>query len=337
MASNNQNKSTTTVSEEAISYPNNFYQGTAPKDHSCFFHSFQQSLEQQRGIKVSAKQLRKDCADFANSVSVPDWFKNAINASYELRHNNQTEKHEEVLRKETIDQYKEKIMQDYRWGDPDIEGKILCKKYNVKLHIIEKNPLCTTSSDQPQFLHQLIDADKNCNVDASDSTGLYNGIYSDSSIIHIINMGNNHFDPVLDKNLLEPVLNKNLQEQQDYELAKNLQIEEDLEGVKYLQNEELQISQDFELARNLQIEEIATYIKNTQSIDPLKDFVRKVIEIFNKLIQQNDRGNIQNVVDECVRHFDRQQVLIDKQQSPSCKMEEVKLTCCTPSHGISCA
>ncbi|MCA4773725.1 OTU domain-containing protein [Wolbachia endosymbiont of Mansonella perstans] len=100
-------------------YPGNFHVGQAIDDGSRFFDSFRQRLEQQQGIKVNIKQLRKDCKEFAQN-NPPKWFTDAITRS-----------------SETVDDYKVNIMHNDRWGNSGIEGRILCEKYNVKSYIVE--------------------------------------------------------------------------------------------------------------------------------------------------------------------------------------------------------
>ncbi|MCA4774724.1 hypothetical protein IHO40_00850 [Wolbachia endosymbiont of Mansonella ozzardi] len=100
-------------------YPDDFHLGQAIDDGSCFFDSFRQGLEQQQGIKVNIEQLRKDCKEFAQN-NPQKWFTDAI-----------------ARNSETVDDYKVNIMHNDRWGDSDIEGRVLCERYNVKSYIVE--------------------------------------------------------------------------------------------------------------------------------------------------------------------------------------------------------
>lgn len=50
-------------------YPNRFYVKEAIANGSCFFDSFRQSLEQQKGDKVTVKELREVCKEFAQENS----------------------------------------------------------------------------------------------------------------------------------------------------------------------------------------------------------------------------------------------------------------------------
>ncbi len=239
-------------------YPDNFYVGQAIGNGSCFFDSFRQSLEQQTGEQVTAEKLRNDCREFAQK-NPPKWFTNAIVNSHD--NNGQH-------RSETVDNYTADIMRNSRWGDPDVEGRILCEKYKVKLHVIENQ----TVDNQDLSLHELIDNS------GSKSAGEYNKVdYDDSSTVHIINKGGLHFEPLLDRNKSSA---KQLQEQEDFLLAKKLQLDEILEYCN--------LSKD--------ISERAEVEKG-----------------FDKLLAENAGGKIGDVVGQCVSDI-KQRI---EQQNPS--------------------
>ncbi|CAI5594043.1 MULTISPECIES: OTU domain-containing protein [Wolbachia] len=239
-------------------YPDNFYVGQAIGNGSCFFDSFRQSLEQQTGEQVTAEKLRNDCREFAQK-NPPKWFTNAIVNSHD--NNGQH-------RSETVDNYTADIMCNSRWGDPDVEGRILCEKYKVKLHVIENQ----TVDNQDLSLHELIDNS------GSKSAGEYNKVdYDDSSTVHIINKGGLHFEPLLDRNKSSA---KQLQEQEDFLLAKKLQLDEILEYCN--------LSKD--------ISERAEVEKG-----------------FDKLLAENADGKIGDVVGQCVSDI-KQRI---EQQNPS--------------------
>ncbi|AOV88131.1 hypothetical protein WH35_01895 [Wolbachia endosymbiont of Drosophila incompta] len=187
-------------------YPDNFYVGQAIGNGSCFFDSFRQSLEQQTGEQVTAEKLRNDCREFAQK-NPPKWFTNAIVNSHD--NNGQH-------RSETVDDYTADIMRNSRWGDPDVEGRILCEKYKVKLHVIENQ----TVDNQDLSLHELIDNS------GSKSAGEYNKVdYGDSSTVHIINKGGLHFEPLLDRNKSSA---KQLQEETRFPISKKTAARRDL-------------------------------------------------------------------------------------------------------------
>ncbi|WP_264338345.1 hypothetical protein [Wolbachia endosymbiont (group A) of Cheilosia soror] len=255
------------TSLSSSSYPDNFHVGQAIGNGSCFFDSFRQSLEQQKGEQVTVEKLRNDCREFAQK-NPPKWFTNAIVNSHD--NNGQH-------RSETVDDYTANIMRNDRWGDPDIEGRILCEKYKVKLHVIENQ----TVDNQDLSLHELIDNS------GSKSADEYNKVdYNDSSIVHIINKGYSHFEPLLD-------INKSL--------AKQLQ-----EETKLKQEQE---QEDFLLAKKLQLDEILEYCNLSKDI-PERAEVKKG---FDKLLAENADGKIGDVVGQCVSDI-KQRI---EQQNPS--------------------
>ncbi|YCH11379.1 hypothetical protein LA754_02855 [Wolbachia endosymbiont of Muscidifurax uniraptor] len=241
--------------------------------------SFRQSLEQQTGEQVTVEKLRNDCREFAQK-NPPKWFTNAIVNSHD--NNGQH-------RSETVDDYTADIMRNSRWGDPDVEGRILCEKYKVKLHVIENR----TVDNQDLSLHELIDNS------GSKSAGEYNKVdYDDSSIVHIINKGGLHFEPLLDRNK---------------SLAKQLQ-----EETKLKQEQE---QEDFLLAKKLQLDEILEYCNLSKDISERAEFEKG----FDKLLAENADGKIGDVVGQCVSDIKQRIERSEKQNpssSPRCSMEE---------------
>lgn len=238
------------------SYPDNFYVGQAIGNGSCFFDSFRQSLEQQTGEQVTVEKLRNDCKEFAQN-NPPEWFINAITNSYD---------NSGQRRSETVDNYTVNIMRNGRWGDPEVEGRILCGKYGVKLHVVENQ----TVDNQDLSLHQLIDDS------GSKNAGEYNKVnYDDSSVLHVINKGYAHFEPLLDRK-------KSLAKQEQ---------------------------EDFLLAKKLQVEEILEYC-NVSKDNPKRAEVEKR---FDELLTENAGGKICDVVGQCVSDI-KQRI---EQQNPS--------------------
>ncbi|WP_264706714.1 NACHT domain-containing protein [Wolbachia endosymbiont (group B) of Archips podanus] len=162
-------------SDDNLKLPENFRVGQAIADGNCFFDSFRQGLEQQLGIKVTVEQLRQYCKEFAQN-SPPEWFINAIAKSHD---NNG------AVRKETPDSYIVNILSNNRWGDSEVEGRILCEKYRVKLHIIEKHAV----EGKEVWLDQIVNSGGSRSVDSID--------YNEENTIHIINRGSAHFEPIL--------------------------------------------------------------------------------------------------------------------------------------------
>jgi hypothetical protein len=258
-------------------YPDNFHVGKAIGNGSCFFDSFRQGLEQQKGIEVTVEQLRRDCKEFAQN-NPPEWFISGISNDFD-----------EVRGRFvncgiTCDQYINKIEKNEFWGRPDIEGRMLCGKYGVKLHVVESNPLCAVSNQQDPFLHQLIDSSDSKNA------GEYNEVnYDDSSVLHIINKGHAHFEPLLDRK-------KSLAKQEQ---------------------------EDFLLAKKLQLDEILEYC-NISKDSPKKEEVEKR---FDELLAKNADGKISDVVEQCVSDIKQRVQRSEKQSplSPSCGIEEARV------------
>ncbi len=262
-------------------YPDNFYVGQAIGNGSCFFDSFRQSLEQQTGEQVTAEKLRNDCREFAQK-NPPKWFTDAIANGYD--NNGQH-------RSETVDDYTANIMRNDRWGDPDVEGRILCEKYKVKLHVIENQ----TVDNQDLFLHELIDNS------GTKSAGEYNKVnYDDSSVLHVINKGHAHFEPLLDRN-------KSLAKQEQ-------------EETKLKQEQE---QEDCLLAKKLQLDEILEYCNLSKDISERAEVEKR----FDELLAENADGKICDVVEQCVSDIKQHIQRSEKQKSlsPSCSMEEAKI------------
>ncbi|MFP3016835.1 MAG: hypothetical protein ACEY3H_04650 [Wolbachia sp.] len=254
------------------SYPDDFYVGQAIDNGSCFFDSFRQGLEQQKEIKVTVEQLRVDCKEFAQN-NPPEWFVHSIANSYD---------NDGQHRSETVDDYTADIMRNGRWGSSYVEARILCEKYGVKLHVIESNPLHAIDTQQDRFLHELIDNS------GSKSAGEYNKVdYNDSSIVHIINKGYSHFEPLLD-------IKKSL--------AKQLQ-----EETKLKQEQE-----DHLLAKQLQLDEILEYCNLSKDISERAEVEKR----FDELLAENANGKICDVVEQCVSDI-KQRIECSEEQNPS--------------------
>ncbi|XGA08004.1 MAG: ankyrin repeat domain-containing protein [Wolbachia endosymbiont of Xenopsylla cheopis] len=163
--------------------PKDFQIGQSVTDGNCFFDSFRQGLQQQRGITVTSEQLRKICQEFVQQGNLPKWFKDNITNSCD---NSGNKRHETVI------QYIKNIMDCNRWGNPEVEGRILCQKYNVKLHIAETQNMATGG-----YIHQIISA-------AAGPKSVDNVSYR-RNMIHMINKGNNHFEPILRRQNREEV------------------------------------------------------------------------------------------------------------------------------------
>ncbi|WP_250295666.1 OTU domain-containing protein [Wolbachia endosymbiont of Oedothorax gibbosus] len=266
--------------EQKLNKPDNFYVGKAISNGSCFFDSFRQSLEQQAGVQVTIEQLRNDCKRFAQN-NPTEWFISKIGNDFD------EVKGKFVNRGITCDQYVNSIEKNEFWGRSDIEGRILCGKYGVKLHVLESNPLHAHDNRQDPFLHQLIDSSGSKNV------GEYNKVdYDNSSVLHIINRSHAHFEPLLNR------LAKQTQEHQDFLLAKQLQEQE------YAQ--QLQEREDYSLAMRFQEQQDSLLAKEVQEQEDL---------LYAKQLQGQE--------EKFARQLQEQPLA--QSLNPRCSMEEVKI------------
>lgn len=231
---------------------------------AVFFDSFRQSLEQQAGIQVTVEQLRNDCKRFAQD-NPSEWFISKIGNDFDEVEG------EFINRGITCDQYINRIEKNEFWGRTDIEGRILCGKYDVKLHVVESNPLIITDNQQDPFLHQLIDSL------GSKNAGEYNRVdYNDNSVLHIVNSGHAHFEPLLNrlaKQTQEQLFAKQLQEQEDLIYAQQLQEREDYSLAMKFQEQE---QKDSLFAREVQEQEDLIYAKWLQGQE--EKFARQLQE-----------------------------------------------------------
>ncbi|QUI60558.1 ankyrin repeat domain-containing protein [Wolbachia endosymbiont of Spodoptera picta] len=79
------------------------------------------------------------------------------------------------------------------WGLPEIEGRIICIVYNVRLHFVE----ITLNGDKEVVItHHLIDKE-GYQKDILNSEILSKKIYYTKDTIHIVNQGGLHFQPIL--------------------------------------------------------------------------------------------------------------------------------------------
>ncbi|WP_265027626.1 OTU domain-containing protein [Wolbachia endosymbiont (group B) of Chorthippus parallelus] len=133
--------------------PSGFKIGAAVGAGDCFFDSVAQRLNELKNSKIfSVKSLREDCVNSANKYR-DEIIKDAGGGGYFLPQKNiafsdlgniKDEKGNDVPDvKKTFNRYLESIRKtaeegDYPiWGRPEIEGKIICEKYKVKIKVIE--------------------------------------------------------------------------------------------------------------------------------------------------------------------------------------------------------
>ncbi|WP_264336128.1 OTU domain-containing protein [Wolbachia endosymbiont (group B) of Agriphila tristella] len=175
------------MQENESSLPSGFRAGKAAAGGDCFFDSFRQGLEETKSIDVTVKALRGVCKDFASkalgnpSHESYNWFRNAIKGKL-VEHNNPDKGNFE-----NIDQYVREICESKVWGDSDIEGRILCGHYGVKLYVAEMQ------KGADKYNYVLVDSK------GVHDRGLDPYDYDASDTIRLVNQGTGHFEPVLRK------------------------------------------------------------------------------------------------------------------------------------------
>ncbi|MDX5526934.1 MAG: ankyrin repeat domain-containing protein [Wolbachia endosymbiont of Andrena nigroaenea] len=290
-------------SDDNLKLPENFRVGQAIADGNCFFDSFRQELEQQLKIKVTVEQLRQYCKEFAQN-NPPEWFINAIANSHD---NNG------AVRKETPDSYIVNILSNNRWGDSEVEGRILCEKYRVKLHIVEKHVV----EGKELWLDQIVNSEGSRSVDSID--------YNEENTIHIINRGNAHFEPILSTQEIQ----HNKQQSPDYDdeitpeeelinIIKSRDSEEEkLAKIKRLFEKEPKPDINFQgkdngtplhiAVRKKELKVIEWLVKNGAKIDIKNSRDRTSLDITEK----RDTPNGQDIVQILKSHI--QQVSVEEQ------------------------
>jgi hypothetical protein len=169
----------------------------------CFFDSVARGLKQLKiDMQFTVESLRMVCKDFARDnqdikkkviddarqspeyVMVPnsdvdddelwDFYLNNIECTRNSR--------EKIETKDNQDHRYGSTMHLPIWGRPEVEGQMICQKYNIKLHIIEYHP-------DLKLLHQVIDSSGSQSVEDVD--------YDEENVVHIINGGNAHFKAII--------------------------------------------------------------------------------------------------------------------------------------------
>ncbi len=176
-------------SDDNPELPGNFKVGQAIGGGDCFFDSVAQELKRLKPeMDFTVKSLREVCKRFAQSQLENDqsWLEGALR--------NEAEPISVYVPRieftaNDIEQKSESVnvlgLNSPIWGRSEIEGRIICKEYNVKLHIVEKHVV----AGKEVWLDQIVNSEGSRSVDGVD--------YNEENTIHIINRGNAHFEPIL--------------------------------------------------------------------------------------------------------------------------------------------
>lgn len=157
-------------------YPEKLKIGAAIKTGDCFFDSVAQGLNElniKPDYRFTAKSLRKDCADYARANRKPDqWVYKAVIRDAGEYFVPQKDPDGEVISENGLNKqdkaksffkYLEYITNTHTadapiWGRPDIEGRMICEKYEVEFYIYsidEESQKVTvtkiTAHDDPEF------------------------------------------------------------------------------------------------------------------------------------------------------------------------------------------
>ncbi|APR97793.1 ankyrin repeat domain-containing protein [Wolbachia endosymbiont of Folsomia candida] len=214
--------------------PDNFEISSAIGGGDCFFDSVAQGLKQLKPeMDFTVKSLREVCKRFAQSqLSIGgSWLKEALK--------NENEQINEYIPRieftaNDIEQQSEVAsvlgLTSPMWGRTEIEGRIICKEYGVKLHIIEKH----TVQGKEIWTDQIVDESGSRSIDDID--------YSEDNTIHVVNKGRLHFEPILNKarvrktvqqeNRLSPLDNRQPKSDQQQEHENSGQVSNPLEQLK---------------------------------------------------------------------------------------------------------
>lgn len=176
-------------------YPEKLKIGAAIKTGDCFFDSVAQGLNElniKPDYRFTAKSLRKDCADYARANRKPDqWVYKAVIRDAGEYFVPQKDPDGEVISENGLNKqdkaksffkYLEYITNTHTadapiWGRPDIEGRMICEKYEVELYIYsidEESQKVTVTKitahdDDPAVFIQDIDLDQ-LEIDSSKKT-----------------------------------------------------------------------------------------------------------------------------------------------------------------------
>ncbi|MEW9824491.1 MAG: hypothetical protein AB2992_04875 [Candidatus Symbiodolus clandestinus] len=183
--------------------PNGFTEGTALGGGNCFFDSLAQGMNKLSipgpGGLFTVKLLRQTCYEYAknNSAAVyqtdKTWSQviseDADGGGYVVYGNNESGNFDSYLVGIQLTTTQEVKGRSPIWGRPEIEGRMLCNKFGIKLHVVEKQ----TVEDEVITVHQLIDRTGSKSIDDSETATLYRN----DKVLHILNEGRDHFVPIL--------------------------------------------------------------------------------------------------------------------------------------------
>ncbi len=169
--------------------PNGLTIGSAITGDDRFFHSFLQCIQQVKpGKTFSIKTLRINCKNFAKkNVNQDDsWIKELLDNNHALpcieEYVTQVEfTSDDIVSPKAAALHLQKAIP----GCPEIDGRILCNVYNVKLHVIEKHIV----HGKTYFLDLVVDS-----FVSKHSNDIQ---YEESDVVHVLQEEVNKYLPIL--------------------------------------------------------------------------------------------------------------------------------------------
>lgn len=154
--------------------PPNCKIGRSLTNEDSFYDSFRQGLEV-NGIFVNVVRLKEICKSFASDP--PVWFKEGIKKSVNSPGR---------VGKIKWNEFGKNVCDKNIWNDPDVQGWILCEKYDMTLYLIEKQNVY----GMEKYLTQIID---------KESYTTYNGalFLTGKAKITVVNFGSGFYEPML--------------------------------------------------------------------------------------------------------------------------------------------
>ncbi|MGL9759141.1 MAG: ankyrin repeat domain-containing protein, partial [Wolbachia sp.] len=211
-----------------LKLPKGFTIGKAIGRGDCFFDAVAQGLKQLKPeTNFTVKSLREICREQAlgkqeikdkvikdarnrgdNTIVLPPvdvsdgelWKTYLIRIEYTVEDIEKIEGESPCLYKKLTDLKYGSTLKVPIWGRPEIEGKIICSKYKVRLHLIE---VITTVDGENVLIHSILDSE-GYKKDILNHEIFNEEVYNRKDTIHILNRGRSHFEPVLRKTMEEP-------------------------------------------------------------------------------------------------------------------------------------
>ena len=170
--------------------------GAAVGKGDCFFDAVAKALNEKSGKEeYTVKSLRLLCEEYVKSEHENNnWVRRAVEQDREDYNQYLTRLQftaEEMEEHERNGSLSGTVI----WGRPTIEGRIICEKLNIKLHVIEGRD--AVAQVHPAYLHHHLTS-----AERIQDLGKGEGInYSDNSVIHIA-VELLYFVPILEKQKL---------------------------------------------------------------------------------------------------------------------------------------